>query len=268
MATHFFEWQNKKIAYNIAGEGRCILLLHGYTESKEIWVNISKTLAVNHCVICPDIPGHGESDLLDNNSIKEWADLMIALLTHLNYNSCVAIGHSMGGYILCNMAARFESVIEGLGLFHSSARADSTEVRENRMRIIDVIKSGKASFLNNFITSLFAKENQERLSEDINILKLRSEKISDQALIISQQVMAERQGQIEMLVNANFPFLFIIGKKDKRADLNSVIAQAIMVKKASVLILENCGHMGYLEAPGETFAAIVGFIELTKYRDT
>lgn len=266
MTTHFFQWKNKRIAYSINGKGKCILLLHGYTESKGIWVDFCEDLAHDYCIICPDIPGHGESELLENNSIQDWADTIVALIKNHNYSTCVAIGHSMGGYILSNMAARFPHMIEGLGYFHSSAKADSQEVRENRMRTIDIISQGKGTFLNKFISDLFAPENQEKYDAQIKALQQKATQISTNALIISQKSMAERSSQIEMLSSAKFPILYIIGKKDKRSDIKAIIEQVFIAKKTSVLILENCGHMGYIEAKEETLAAVKGFISLANIK--
>lgn len=261
-STLFFQFKSKEIAYTLSGSGECVFLIHGYTESKEIWENFQNQLSENYCIVCPDIPGHGESELLNVNTFDHWVEALRELMMHLNIEKATIIGHSMGGYLASHFAALYPSMINGLGLFHSSARADSTEVKESRKKTIEWIKQGKANFLSQFISDLFAPKNKVLLEEEIQILRKRASLISDEALIASQTAMANRDGHLEMLNLAEFPFLFIIGKQDIRADVNSVLTQAMMVKKASVLILQECGHMGYLEAPKETLAAISGFLKL------
>lgn len=44
-----------------AGQGPLIVLVHGYTGSKENWLPVMKTLAEKHRVIAVDLPGWGES---------------------------------------------------------------------------------------------------------------------------------------------------------------------------------------------------------------
>lgn len=261
-SVSYFDFQGKKIAYTLSGNGNPVFLVHGYTESKEIWKDFQRKLSENYCIVCPDIPGHGESELLDCNTFDHWMEALRALMSHLEIEKATMIGHSMGGYLLSHFAAHYPFMVNGLGLFHSSARADSTEVKESRKKTIEWIKLGKASFLSQFITDLFAHDNKVRLEQEIQNLRKKAALISDDALIASQTAMANRDGHLEMLTQADFPFLFIIGKQDIRADINSIIAQAMMVKRASVLILKDCGHMGYLEAPKETLAAISGFLQL------
>jgi pimeloyl-ACP methyl ester carboxylesterase len=123
-----------------------------------------------------------------------------------------------------------------------------------------MIEADHGSFISGFIPDLFSEGNRGALSAEIEILKNRASAISKEALIESQKAMAERSGSIELLAETNLPVLFIIGKQDSRIDFNQVYAQTILPKRSFVLLLENCGHMGYLEAPEDSLAAIEGFL--------
>ncbi len=260
MTEKYFSFRNLQFSYAIHGEGPALVLLHGYTESKEIWYSFAEKLADRYTVVMPDLPGHGKSDLETPLSTELMAEIVDDLVKKLGIMEFTMIGHSMGGYVTVCYAELFGHKLNGFGLFHSNARADKTEVKENRFRIIDVIAADHGSFVKNFIPDLFFDINRNRLAAEIEELKLRASAISKEALIESQKAMADRQGSIELLAETHLPVLFIIGKHDSRIDFNQVYAQTILPKRSFVLLLENCGHMGYLEAPEDTLAAIEGFL--------
>ena len=49
------------IAYDQAGDGEPLLLLHGTGGSRRHWRPVIKGLAAHYDVIAADLPGHGES---------------------------------------------------------------------------------------------------------------------------------------------------------------------------------------------------------------
>ncbi len=256
-----FRFQDTKIRFSIKGEGPAVMLIHGYTESRNIWLDFADNLSREYTVIMPDLPGHGESELSPNLSMDSMADILNRLLVHLEIPEVVLVGHSMGGYVSCRFAEKYGSIVKGLGLFHSSARADTPEIRENRMRTIDILQQNHSDFLMQFIPSLFYEGNKVNMEEEIVFLQKSAAEITPETLIAAQKAMADRQGSLELLSKASFPFLFIIGKQDSRVNFNKVLAQAVLPEKSYVLLLDKCGHMGYLEKPNETFAALNGFLQ-------
>ncbi len=260
MTEHFFQFNQQKIAYAVHGAGPMVMLVHGYTESKEIWYPIAKQLGGQYTFVMPDLPGHGSSDLVPELSMESIARMLGELAMELDSGRFTMIGHSMGGYASLCFAEKYGHLLNGIGLFHSNARADSAEIKSNRLRMIDIIDQDHGSFLNGFIPDLIFEENRQALNDEIAVLQERASSISKEALIASQKAMMERQGSIELLATTDMPVLFIIGKQDKRVDFHQVLAQAVLPKRSFVLILENCGHMGYLEAPKDTLAALSGFL--------
>jgi len=261
MTDQFLTFNNKKLTYAIHGSGPAVMLIHGYTESKEIWFPMAEKLGEKYTVIMPDLPGHGNSEVIENLSMEIMAKLMDVLADKLQLERFSMIGHSMGGYVTACYAASNEHRLNGFGFFHSSARGDTAEGRANRERVMDIIEKDHGdSFINMFVPDLFFEGNRERLADEIKTLQLRALKISKQALIESQKAMAARMGHIDLIADTNLPVLYIIGKQDNKADYNLVLAQAALAKRAFVLSLDECGHMGYLEKSDDCLAAVEGFL--------
>ncbi len=86
-------------------------------------------MAENFKVIIPDIPGSGKSEILNDDekqiSIDDYAKVIMHILNKENVTTCTIIGHSMGGYITLAIAEKYPGILNGFGLFHSSAFADN-----------------------------------------------------------------------------------------------------------------------------------------------
>ncbi|MEO9210322.1 MAG: alpha/beta hydrolase, partial [Ginsengibacter sp.] len=61
----FILFKEKKIFYRISGQGNPVLLLHGFGEDGRIWQHQEEKLKENNLVIIPDIPGSGQSELIE-----------------------------------------------------------------------------------------------------------------------------------------------------------------------------------------------------------
>jgi len=259
MERIILEFNRVKLSYYKDGKGPTLMLVHGFTESSEIYLRFSELLSEEFQIIIPDLPGHGESEIPDYLSMDIIGDYLNAILENEKIDECKIVGHSMGGYAALNFAKRYPEKCSSLCLFHSSARADSIEVKENRNRTIEIIKNNKAGFLNNFIPSLFADSNREKLSVAINKSQEIAASISEKALILCMEAMRDRDGSLEFLYTTNIPIGFVFGKQDSRIQFDNALAQTALPKSSKVLILDDCGHMGYAEKPKEVLKFIQYF---------
>ena len=129
----FFIYQTATISYSVQGKGKPVVLLHGFGEDSSIWDQQVLFLKEHCLLIVPDLPGSGKSDLLklkvepDPISIDDYADCIYSLLQHEAIPFCIMLGHSMGGYITLAFAEKYPLLLEGFGLIHSTAYADSEE---------------------------------------------------------------------------------------------------------------------------------------------
>lgn len=251
-------YKNGSIHFEEHGKGEALVLLHGFTESLEIWSDFRKVLAKNFKIILIDLPGHGQSTNIDEvHSMELMADCVKTVLDYLKVESTVMIGHSMGGYVSLAFARKYPKILRGLGLFHSTSLADSEENKEARVRSIEIIKSNHSRFLLNFIPDLFAPETRDLYQSEIQWLIDQANKMSPEAIIAAQEGMKERASTLDVLINAPYPVMFIAGQKDSRVPFENIWVQMALTETAHSLILRNVGHMGYIEAKIQT----VDFVE-------
>jgi len=256
----FVSFQNKNISYSICGSGPALVFLHGFLESKVIWDDFTKTLQGEFTVIAIDLPGHGGSDVLaESHSMKLMADCIKKVLQEENITQFVLAGHSMGGYVALEFAARNENMLKGLVLFHSHANADTDEAKENRRRTINIVNQNRGGFIRQFIPELFDQRHVAEYAGSIQTLQDIASVMSPEAIVAALSGMRDRENQLQYLLLSEIPVFFIIGKQDSRMPYNQILAQAVIPSHSEVLMLEDVGHMGYIEAPYKTLQALRHF---------
>ena len=94
-----------KLAVIEKGQGRPILLLHGFATSSYTWHAIIPELSKNHRVIAVDLRGFGASDKPEDDrySVQDQAEAIQAFIEQENLRDLTVIGHSFGGGVTLSM---------------------------------------------------------------------------------------------------------------------------------------------------------------------
>jgi pimeloyl-ACP methyl ester carboxylesterase len=107
-----------KLPYLRAGAGTPLVLVHGYLGGSAQWADQLAEFSSTHDVIAPDLPGFAKAASLPGpDKIADFAAAVIACLDQLNIGTFVLLGHSMGGMIVQEIAARQDERIERLVLY-------------------------------------------------------------------------------------------------------------------------------------------------------
>ncbi|HAG15456.1 MAG TPA: alpha/beta hydrolase [Bacteroidales bacterium] len=256
-------FNRKKIHYTRSGQGETLILLHGFLESKQMWKEHQKVLAEKYQVVAIDLPGHGKSEQISAvHSMSLMAGTVKAVMDAEKIQSCVMIGHSMGGYVTLAFARNYPELLKGFGLFHSQAMADDETAKKNRERSIEIILQDKGSYINQFIPSLFAPKNRDILQKQIQNQIEMANAMSKENVIAAMTGMKERESSLDILIDTNVPVLFILGKQDSRIPLEKVLAQTALPTISQTLILGEAGHMSWMEETNKTIQAMDGFMSL------
>lgn len=262
-------FRNKKIFYHIEGQGKPVLLLHGFGENGNIWNKQAEPLQKNYSVIVPDLPGSGQSEILEGactlddyaEAVKAIADEAIQKNKNNKTNQFCMIGHSMGGYITLAFAEKYPELLNSFGLFHSSAFADTdTKIATRKKGIEFIKKNGSAAFLKTINPNLFSKNSQNAHPELIEQLLEIGKDISPEALIQYYEAMILRPDRTTVLSSFSKPVLFIIGKEDTVVPLESSLRQCHLPAVSSVHILQQSGHIGMWEEENTATSCLERFL--------
>jgi pimeloyl-ACP methyl ester carboxylesterase len=259
---HYADFKKIKIAYTDSGKGRVIVLLHGFLGSHELWSEFSKKLSKRFRVISIDLPGHGKTPSIGYyHSMELLAQSVKAVLDHVGVRRYVIAGHSMGGYTALAFAELYPENMSGLCLFNSTSYADPEEKKKDRDRVIRLVKKEHKHYVAEVVTTLFAPENLPKLKDEVSKARRVATEVSKQSIINSLEGMKERKSRDMILKFAEYPVLFVIGKKDGVINYETMYPQMGLCKYPSVVMLEEGAHMSFYEAPKETLEGLAAFAE-------
>ena len=241
------------------GEGIPLVLLHGYLESLHIWDDFAIELQHHFRVIRMDLPGHGESGMVAPvHSMEIMAESVIAVLDALAVDTCLLVGHSMGGYVTMAVAeARIERLL-GFCLFHSTPFADNADKKANRDREIESVLRGKKELIiNTNIPKGFADENLEIFKPEVEKARQIALGTTAAGIIAALQGMKQRTDRSVIIRQSSVPVLWILGEKDNYINFIAVKEKINLNQKGKLLVLKNSGHMGFIEEPRKSLKGIV-----------
>lgn len=261
-----YNYGNDALSYIDEGNGPVtILLIHGFGEDKEVWVNQIAFLSKQFRIIAPNLPGVNCKPLQiqpnDTLTMNHYVEVLHALMHHLQVDQYFIMGHSMGGYIALAFADYYPNHIQGLGLIHSTTYADSDVKKESRLKVVAFLEAfGTAKFLETATPDLFGPEFKFAHADEIQQLIHRASSISSEAMIQFVTAMHNRKAYTHMLQQNNIPVLMIAGDADIAVPIQDTMAQAKLLPPENVILLKGIGHMGMLEASQKVNEGIFQFV--------
>jgi pimeloyl-ACP methyl ester carboxylesterase len=255
---------SKLLAYIEQGEGDPLILVHGFCESKAIWKDFIPTLSRRFRVIALDLGGFGDSaDFLPKPAkVETLAEQVNDLWLQLGIDRAVMIGHSLGGYVSLAFAEKYPDKLLGLGLFHSTALADSDEKKKTRNNVIEFVeKHGVEKFIESFVEPLFYSKRHTELQGSIYQVKQIASETPEMSVLEVTKAMRDRPERTAVLRNASYPVMFIIGREDGAVAFESYHQQVMLAPESFVHILPQTAHMGMYERKEETLNMIEFFTE-------
>lgn len=262
MQESIAELKGRPVFYRSRGEGPALVLLHGFAEDGRVWREQYDRFPAYRLII-PDLPGSGRSPAQPDMTIEGLADTIHALCEELDAGSCVLVGHSMGGYIALAFAERHPQSLAGLGLFHSSAFADTEEKKATRRKGIDFMeKHGAFEFLQTTTPNVYSDETKKARPELVQAQLATVKDMRKEALVAYYEAMMQRPDRTDVLRSSAVPVLFILGRSDTAVPLADGLKQCHLPATAVVYLFEASGHMGMQEEKERAGDALEAFAKI------
>ena len=263
---NFFSYNKSAIHYKKCGSYLpIVLLIHGFAEDGNIWNDQVDFLQKHFTLIIPELPGSGSSGIGNEAwTIEAFAEAIYKLMCNEKIESCIMIGHSMGGYVTLAFAEKYPAMLKGFGFINSTAFADSSEKKENRKKGIEFIKvNGAYSFIRTSTPNLFSSHFKKEHPETVTALIENGKNYPAEVLQQYYRAMMQRPDKTKVLYSAKIPVLFVIGMEDAAVPLNDILQQVHLPSTSYIHIFENTGHMAMWEAAEKVNAAILNFVQDT-----
>jgi pimeloyl-ACP methyl ester carboxylesterase len=247
---HFFE----------KGQGHPLLFLHGFCESGEMWHYFADSLSTQYRVICPDLPGFGNSPLTHPiHSLEEVAEQLEGWMQAVQIQNPIVLGHSLGGYLALALLERMGDRIKAVGLLHSTAFGDDLEKKEMRNRTLTFLKKhGAVKFVTSFVPQLFPEHRRIELADAMAQAIEDGKRSSLEGLLAYTVAMRDRKDRMEVLYQFAGPKLLLAGTLDGSVKIESSRAQ--QGAYTHYIELDGVGHLGMVEEKEKSLAVVQNFV--------
>lgn len=253
-------YKNTKISYSDTGKGTAMVLLHGFLENQTMWQELVPALCEKNRVVTIDLLGHGKTASVGYvHTMEDNTEIVEAVLKQLRIRKAIFVGHSMGGYVALAFAELFPQKIKGLVLLNSTSFEDSPERKKNRDRAIKAVKKDYETFIRLSIANLFSPDNRERLSSEIEKVKIQALKTPLQSIVASLEGMKIRKERIAIMQNTRYPKMLILGEKDPVLNFEETSAQ-INNTTAEIVTFPD-GHMSHIENREGLLQVLLRFVK-------
>ena len=255
-----------KLAYEEAGSGTPLLLVHGWPHDHTMWAGQLGGLATYARVLAPDLRGVGNSTVRGPYTIDQYADDLIGFLDSLRISRAVVCGLSMGGYIAFSVLRRHRDRVRGLILADTRATADTDQGRANRHELIALIeREGMDALAARQLPSMIGRSTKERQPELAEGVRRMMASLSPEGVVGAARAMAERPDSTPLLSSIDVPTLVVGGAEDAVTPPTVLRAMAAEIPGCRVEILEHAGHVSPLERPAAFNHVVSEFVGTLLY---
>ena len=253
---------NIDIAYDDAGSGPAVVLLHGYPFNRSMWAEQTATLIDRFRVVALDLRGHGDSESSTGAStMKLLAEDVAALMDELKIERAVVGGLSMGGYVTLAFHQLFPERVEKLLLADTRAQADTEEAKATRAEQAQkILAEGMAGIVDAMLPKLLSPETVSKRPEVVKRVRDMMLHTSPEGAAAALRGMAEREDQTERLSQIKVPTLIVVGREDPITPLADSEKMHQRIAGSQLVVIENASHVSNIEQPEPFNRALTEFL--------
>lgn len=251
-------------AWTEKGDGpRPVVLLHGVGGGKELWApQLDHLAARGYRAIAWDAPGYGASKPPPRFDWPELSRALIVLLDHLKLPKVALVGHSMGGMVAQDFAARHPERLAALVLSGTSPAFGNPDGEFQR------------KFLAARLGPLDAGGTMAKLAPGI-VREVIGDAPDAQGVALATEVMCRVPDATyrvaiaalttfdrrAALAEIRVPTLVLAGERDRNAPPAMMERMAARIPGARYVCLAQAGHLANVEQPAAFDAALDAFLD-------
>lgn len=253
-----------EIFYSDTGprEAPCVILVHGFPLSHEMWLGEIALLEKDFRVIAYDSRGLGRSEVGDGQYVMEMfcADL-VALMDALAIEKAAWCGLSFGGYVILRAYEKFPERCRALVLCDTRSTADANEGKLKRAAAFQAIKAGGlAAFVPGFFKTLFLPESLRENRDHVESLRRVVLAQNPQGVCGVQLAIGMRTDTTEGLVHIKVPTLILVGEKDELTPVSDARLMHEKIPGSELVVIPHAAHMANLENPTDFGTSLREFL--------
>ncbi|XP_034388990.1 monoacylglycerol lipase abhd6-A-like [Cyclopterus lumpus] len=256
------------------GAAPSLLLLHGFSATKDMWLPLVKHLPRGQHVVCVDMPGHegttrtGAEDYSIQGQVTRIHQFVQSV--GLDKRPFHLAGTSMGGNVAGVYAARYPAQLSGVTLICPAGLVYPTETEFIR-RLRELEKTQQAESIPLIPSTLQELEDMLKLCcyNPLNLPRQVMRGLLDNRIPnndfykeVFMEIVGEksRHSLQEHLHLITTPMLVVWGTEDQVVDISGAAVLEAALPNCQVALLDNCGHSVVLERPRKAANLLMDFL--------
>ena len=227
------------IAYEVAGSGPPVVLVHGLSGSSRWWRRNIGSLMPHRRVYVVDLIGFGASRARHPFALAEAAGYLIQWLDQLGLTRVSLVGHSMGGLIAAELAADAPERVDRLVLVDPAVLPLDTHLTTHAFSLLHELRTISLSFLPVLLTDTLRAGPLTfwRAATGLMLADLRPK-----------------------LALIRTPTLVIWGERDALVPLAFAQQLAQYLHYEELVVIKGAGHVPMWDRPQEFNRALMAFL--------
>jgi len=248
------------VAYERAGDGPVLILLHGFLLDSRMWRPQIESLSDHFTVIAWDAPGAGQSsDPPATFGMGDWAECLAGLLDAAGVDRAHILGLSWGGVLAQEFYRRYPTRLLSLILADTYAGwKGSLPEPVVQARLAASIRDASlpgSELVPRYLPGMFGESASHEVRDELA-------RIISEFHPVGFRLMAkslEHTDTRDLLPNITVPTLVVWGDADERSPMEVGYQIRDAIPTATLAIIPGAGHMSNLEAPAQFNAEVRDF---------
>jgi pimeloyl-ACP methyl ester carboxylesterase len=249
-----------EIAYEQAGEGPSLVLLHGALSNARIWRQQIAELSDEFTVVAWDAPGAGRSsDPAEPFGMVEWADVLAAFVDAGGLGRAHFVGLSFGGTLALELYRRHPDVAASLILADTYAGwKGSLSAAECAQRLAMALRASALpprELVSQWLPQLLSGTASAELAQELA-------SIMSEFHPVGARLMAHAMAEADLrdvLPRIQVPTLLLWGEQDERSPLSIAEHLRGAIPGAKLALIPGAGHDSNVEQPARFSAEVREF---------
>ena len=255
-----------RIAYERAGEGPPLVLLHGFIGDGRVWRRQIEGLSRDFDVIAWDAPGCGQSSDPDEHfSMARFADCLAGLLEYAGVPYAHVLGLSWGGTMALEFYRRHRDSVLSLILADTYAGWTGSlgeEAAAQRLaRCLRESEMRAAEWVPQWVPDAFSGAADQALLDELASIMSDFHPAGFRAM--SRALALDFR---EILPLIEVPTLLLWGDDDKRSPLSNGALMRDSIPGSQLVVIPGAGHVSNMEQPERFNAEVRQFCRSVAYK--
>ena len=256
---------DRTVRYLEAGSGWPVVLLHAFPFSADMWRPELERVPEGWHFFAPDLRGFGPDALpparTDKVTLDDMAEDVGLLLDHLEIETAVIGGLSMGGYVTFALFRTEPERFSGMILADTKAEADTPEGRDGRQKMIQVAHArGASGVADAMLPKLLGATSKTRRPALVPQIRHMIESQRVESLVAAIEAMMARPDSTPDLPRISCPALVVVGDEDELTPPADAGRMQNHISRSRLVVLPEAGHLSNLESPDGFTLAMSDFL--------